>query len=89
MTREAFITLIARMSHSAVPRAPFWATCSYAAYNEAVVNRLQKDSAHDGSQKRQRQAIYATETSGLLLVALMLLLIILIRDWHAIHRSVR
>jgi hypothetical protein len=32
---------------------------------------------------------YATETSGLLFVAALLLVLILIRYWHAIHWSVR
>ena len=45
----------------------------------------QNDSGH----KRQRHAIYATETSGLLLIALPLLALTLIRYWHAIHWSLR
>jgi hypothetical protein len=45
----------------------------------------QNDSAH----KHSRHAIYATETSGLLLIALLLLAITLVRYWHAIHWSVR
>jgi hypothetical protein len=39
--------------------------------------------------KRQRHAFYATETSGLLLIALLLLVLTLIRYWHAIHWSLR
>jgi hypothetical protein len=50
-----------------------------------VVNaRRQTDS-----RKHQRHAIYATETSGLLLIAFLLLALILIRYWHTIHWSVR
>lgn len=49
----------------------------------------QKNSTHGGDQKHRRHPIYATETSGLLLVAFLLLLLILIRYWHAIHWSVR
>jgi hypothetical protein len=45
----------------------------------------QNDSAH----KRPRHAIYATETSGLLLIALLLLALTLVRYWHVIHWSVR
>jgi hypothetical protein len=44
---------------------------------------------NDSSRKPQRHAIYATETSGLLLIAFLLLVLILIRYWHAIHWSVR
>lgn len=37
----------------------------------------------------RRRAIYATETSGLLLIAFLLLVLTLIRYWHAIHWSMR
>jgi hypothetical protein len=51
-----------------------------------VVNaQRQNDSGH----KHQRHAIYATETSGLLLIALLLLALTLIRYWHTIHWSLR
>jgi hypothetical protein len=43
----------------------------------------------NGSHKHQRHAIYATETTGLLLIAFLLLALTLIRYWHAIHWSVR
>jgi hypothetical protein len=39
--------------------------------------------------KNRRHAAYATETSGLLFVAFLLLVLILIRYWHAIHWSWR
>jgi hypothetical protein len=56
------------------------------AYNIFVpAARRQNDSSH----KHSRHAVYATETSGLLLVALLLLVLILVRYWHAIHWSVR
>jgi hypothetical protein len=45
----------------------------------------QNGSAH----KHRRHAIYVTETSGLLLVAFLLLVLTLIRYWHVIHWSVR
>jgi hypothetical protein len=45
--------------------------------------RRQNDSAH------KHQRIYATETSGLLVIAFLLLVLILVRYWHAIHWSVR
>jgi hypothetical protein len=44
---------------------------------------------NDSSGKHRQHAIYATETSGLLLIALLLLVLTLIRYWHAIHWSVR
>jgi hypothetical protein len=44
---------------------------------------------NDPARKHQRHSIYATETSGLLLIALLLLVLTLIRYWHAIHWSVR
>jgi hypothetical protein len=54
-----------------------------------VVNiQRQNDSPRSGSPKH-RHAIYATETSGLLFVAFLLLVLILVRYWHAIHWSVR
>jgi hypothetical protein len=56
------------------------------AYNIFVPDaQRQNDSDH----KHQRHAIYATETSGLLLIAFLLLVLTLIRYWHAIHWSVR
>jgi hypothetical protein len=55
-----------------------------AAYNKAVVNAQRQHDSH----KHQRHAIYATETSGLLLIALLLLALTLIRYWHVIHWSV-
>jgi hypothetical protein len=39
--------------------------------------------------KRRRHAIYATETSGPLLIAFLLLVLTLVRYWRGIHWSVR
>jgi hypothetical protein len=39
--------------------------------------------------KHSRHAAYAAETSGLLLIALLLLVLTVIRYWHAIHWSLR
>ena len=44
---------------------------------------------NDSARKHQRHAIYATETSGLLLIAFLLLVLTLIRYWHDIRWSVR
>jgi hypothetical protein len=38
--------------------------------------------------KHPRHHIYATETIGLLLVAILLLVLTLIRYWHSIHWSI-
>jgi hypothetical protein len=43
----------------------------------------------DRAPKPYRHPIYATETSGLLVIAFLVLLITVIRYWHAIHWSVR
>jgi hypothetical protein len=55
-----------------------------AAYNVAVVQ-----THRHNDHKHRRHAIYARETSGLLLIALLLLILTVIRYWHAIHWSVR
>ena len=47
--------------------------------------QAQNDSGH----KRKRQAIYVSETSGLLLFAFLILALTVVRYWHAIHWSVR
>lgn len=44
---------------------------------------------NDSSHKHPRHAIYATEASGLLLVAFLLLALTVVRYWHVIHWSVR
>jgi hypothetical protein len=51
-----------------------------------VINgQRQRGSAH----KHQRHAVYAMETSGLLLIAFLVLVLTVVRYWHAIHWSVR
>jgi hypothetical protein len=47
------------------------------------------DPKPDHSSKHHRHAIYATETTGLLLIAFLLLALTLIRYWHDIHWSLR
>jgi hypothetical protein len=44
---------------------------------------------HDSAHEQRRHTAYATETSGLLLVAFLLLVLTLVRYWHVIHWSVR
>jgi hypothetical protein len=43
---------------------------------------------HDSSPPRHRH-IWATETVGLLLIALVILVITIVRYWHDIHWSLR
>ncbi|MGO9084935.1 MAG: hypothetical protein ACLQBK_06885 [Candidatus Sulfotelmatobacter sp.] len=47
------------------------------------------DRQDDTSQKHQRHAVYASEATGLLLIAFLLLALTLIRYWHDIHWSLR
>jgi hypothetical protein len=47
------------------------------------------DPKSNESQKQHRQAVYASETAGLLLIAVLLLVLTLIRYWHDIHWSLR
>lgn len=39
--------------------------------------------------KHHRHAVYASETTGLLLIAFLLLILTLIRYWHYAHWSIR
>jgi hypothetical protein len=45
--------------------------------------------AQNDSHKQHRQAVYASETTGLLLIGAVLLVLMLIRYWHNIHWSWR
>jgi hypothetical protein len=54
-------------------------------YNNPVLSTHSKD----GSHKQHRHALYASETTGLLLIAALLLALILVRYWHEIHWSLR
>ena len=47
------------------------------------------DSAPQDEQKPHRHAVYASEATGLLLIALVLLVLTLVRYWHNIHWSLR
>ncbi len=50
--------------------------------------RVPESSPHD-DHKHHRQAVYASETTGLLLIAFLLLVLTLIRYWHEIRWSIR
>lgn len=47
------------------------------------------DSAPEDDHKHHRHAVYASETTGLLLIAFVLLILTLVRYWHEIHWSLR
>ena len=47
------------------------------------------DSSPKDDHKHRRHAVYASETTGLLLIALMLLVLTLVRYWHELHWSLR
>ena len=47
------------------------------------------DPKNDPSHPHHRHALYASETTGLLLIAALLLVLTLIRYWHEIHWSLR
>ena len=55
-------------------------------YNMRVPQARRQD---DHSHKHHRHAIYATETTGLLLIAFLLLALTIVRYWHAVHWSMR
>lgn len=51
-------------------------------YNMSVVSpEREKDSSHP----HHRHAVYASEATGLLLIAGTLLILTLVRYWHEIH----
>jgi hypothetical protein len=47
------------------------------------------ETHNDSAPKHHRHAVYASETTGLLLIAFLLLALTLIRYWHEIHWSLR
>ena len=53
-------------------------------YNMRVTDTPSKDDP-----KHHRHAVYASETTGLLLIAFLLLVLTLVRYWHDIHWSLR
>jgi len=50
--------------------------------------RVPTTAPHD-DHKHRRHAVYASEATGLLLIAFLLLVLTLIRYWHDIHWSLR
>jgi hypothetical protein len=55
-------------------------------YNIAVLTPKSEPAA---AHKHHRHAVYASETSGLLMIALVLLVLTLVRYWQEIHWSLR
>lgn len=47
------------------------------------------DPKHPDDSRQRRHAIYASETTGLLLIAVTLLILTLVRYWREIHWSLR
>lgn len=47
------------------------------------------DTSPSDDHKHRRHAVYASETTGLLLIAFLLLVLTLVRYWHDIHWSLR
>lgn len=55
-------------------------------YNSGVPAQ---NTQNDVSARRERHVVYASEATGLLVIALVLLVLTLIRYWHHIHWSLR
>ena len=55
----------------------------------ATIFRVPAEPEADSLPKHHRHAVYASETTGLLLIAFLLLVLTLIRYWHVIHWSLR
>jgi hypothetical protein len=47
------------------------------------------DDPSQDDHKHHRHAVYASETTGLLVIAFLLLVLTLVRYWHDIHWSWR
>jgi len=50
---------------------------------------LTTKSEQEATRRPHRHAVYATESTGLLIIAFVLLVLTLIRYWHQIHWSLR
>jgi hypothetical protein len=57
--------------------------------NAPVSPKPAADSAHQEDKHRHRHSIYAAEATGLLLMAVLLLILTLIRYWRYIPWSAR
>jgi hypothetical protein len=68
------------------PRKARYRKASSRRYNIAV---LTPKSEPQAERKYHRHAVYASETCGLLMIALVLLVLTLVRYWHEIQWSLR
>jgi len=59
---------------------------SFGRYNRRVTA---PDAQDQSNHKHHRHRVYASETTGLLLIAVMLLILTLIRYWHIVRGSLR
>ncbi len=50
---------------------------------------LTTKSEQEAARKQHRHAVYASETTGLLIICVVLLVLTLVRYWHQIHWSLR
>jgi hypothetical protein len=50
---------------------------------------LTPKSQQEDAHRHHRHAMYASETTGLLVIAVVLLVLTLVRYWHEIHWSLR
>ena len=50
---------------------------------------LTTKSDQEAAHKPHRHAVYASETTGLLMIALVILILTLVRYWREIHWSLR
>ena len=55
----------------------------------AALQYARAESFPQDDPKHHKHAVYASETTGLLLIAFLLLVLTLIRYWHEIHWSFR
>lgn len=53
------------------------------------IGMLTSKSEQEAARRHHRHAVYASETTGLLLIAFVLLILTLVRYWHEIHWSLR
>ena len=68
-----------------------WERMNYARHSLRRYNRRVNapDLQNQPDHKSHRHNVYASETMGLLMIAVMLLILTLIRYWHNIHWSLR
>jgi hypothetical protein len=74
---------------SALIRAHPWRRSCSTTLSQRYNIDVPSPETHDDAHKHHRHAVYASETTGLLLIAFLLLVLTLIRYWHEIHWSLR